>query len=118
MKPSSVLNRVVWTLLGAFLGVHVPAGWLLFRLFEARRDSLLAMAGKDLSHNLGFYIFLTVLAVSALSLAGLFIGWKYDRLESESESNLVSLDEMSVLAATDRLTGLLNGAAVRERLQL
>jgi diguanylate cyclase (GGDEF)-like protein len=115
LKPSST-HRALGILFGVFLGLHVPATWLLCRAAAAHREWWHVFLRAEVRHNGAFYLVLGIVSVVAFALVGALVGWRYDELEARTMAADISNVELSRQAATDGLTHLFNGAAIRERL--
>ncbi len=112
------LHRTLGVFLGIFLGLHIPAMWLLCRAASAHREWWPVFLHKEMGANCAFYFVLTIVSVIAFALVGAFVGWRYDELEAGTEAAHLSNVELSRQAATDGLTGLFNGASIREQLEV
>jgi diguanylate cyclase (GGDEF)-like protein len=112
------MHRALGILFGIFLGLHIPALWFVGRAAAAHRGWWTVFLHKELAANGAIYLVLTIVSVVAFALAGAFVGWRYDELEARTEAAHISNVELSRQAATDGLTRLFNGAAIRERLDV
>ena len=96
----------------------MPSFWLLWRAYSSRRAWWLTWVHTEFKGHYDVYICLTVVAVTAFAIVGYLIGLQNDRWIDEAQTARESNLELSHQAATDPLTGLFNGRAINERLDV
>lgn len=110
-------DRVLYSLIGSVVGLTIPFDWLLWRAFSARKDWWMSWLKTEFTRHGSTYILMAVLAVAVFAALGYFLGQQRDEMTEESEQARSNNAELSALANTDGLTGLLNARAVHEQLE-
>jgi diguanylate cyclase (GGDEF)-like protein len=88
----------------------------LWRAFASRHAWWTAWLRREFHQHWEIYLILALFAVAIFAVLGYLLGRQNDMWTEESQNVRESNFELSQLAATDALTGLLNARAVHERL--
>src|SRR5689334_6065451 len=111
-------DRLLFTIFGVLSGLGVPAVWLLWRAFSARREWWMTWLDSEFKRNYDVYVCAGMISIAVFALIGYLLGRRNDERREQSrdvESTNLALNH---LATTDGLTGLFNSRYIHDRLDL
>jgi len=111
-------NRLIYTFVGMCAGLGFVASRLLWRAFSSERVWWIQWTKDEIFRHGGFYVVLTLFAVTMCVIVGYWLGNSLDDFRNEAQAVGHHNLTLNTLATTDQLTGLFNMRYMRECLDV
>ena len=111
-----IVSIKLYILAGILLGLGAPVGSIAFRFVVERGADFANWLYTELSSHRGYYLYITIGALSAFTLSGWIVGLIHRRLVMKAENLSVQARILEDVSEKDPLTGLHNFRYIQERL--